>query len=107
MPLPRWKSRWSASYTWNTYTFANYVSYISAYEDRGGATTVPLIDAFVTWDASFLWRFPASGIDVTLYGLNLTGTLPPWANIEQSYDGFTHDPKGRRFKVGLTYRFGG
>ena len=31
----------------------------------------------------------------------------PWANIEQSYDGFTHDPKGRRFKVALTYRFGG
>ncbi len=107
VPLPRWKSRWSATYSWNTYTFANYVSYISAYEDRGAATTVPFIDPFVTWDASFLWRFPASGIDVTLYGLNLTGTLPPWANIEQSYDGFTHDPKGRRFKVGLTYRFGG
>ena len=45
-------------------------------------------------------RFPGSGIDIRLYALNLTGTLPPWANIEQSYDGFTHDPKGRRFKVG-------
>ena len=33
--------------------------------------------------------------------------LPPWANIEQSYDGFTHDPKGRRVKVALRYRFGG
>ncbi len=107
VPLPRWKSRWSALYSWNTYTFANYVSYISSYGDRGDSTTAPLIDAFLTWDASFLWRFPGSGIDVTVYGLNLTGTLPPWANIEQSYDGFTHDPKGRRLKVGLTYRFGG
>ncbi len=107
VPLPRWKNRWSASYTWNTYTFANYISYISSYEDRGNDTTVPTIDPFVTWDASFLWRLPSSGVDVTFYGLNLTGTLPPWVNVEQSYDGFTHDPKGRRFKVALTYRFGG
>ncbi len=107
VPLPRWKSRWSATYAWDTYTFANYVSYISAYEDRGDSTTAPIIDPFFMWDASFLWRFPGSGIDVTVYGLNLTGTIPPWANIEQSYDGFTHDPKGRRFKVALTYRFGG
>ena len=107
VPLPRWKSRWSATYSWNTYSFANYVSYISSYGDRGDSTTAPLIDPFLTWDASFLWRFPASGLDLTVYGLNLTGTIPPWANIEQSYDGFTHDPKGRRFKVALTYRFGG
>ena len=107
VPLPRWKSRWSASYTWNTYTLANYVSYISSYEDRGGNTTAPRIDPFLTWDTSFLWHFPGSGIDITLYALNLTGTVPPWVNIEQSYDGFTHDPKGRRIKAALTYRFGG
>ena len=29
-----------------------------------------------------------------------------WANVEQSYDGFTHDPKGRRVKMALTWRFG-
>ena len=106
VPLPRWKSRWSASYAWSTYTLANYVSYISSYEDRGDNTTTPVIDPFFTWDLSFLWRFPGSGIDLTLYALNLTGTVPPWANIEQSYDGFTHDPKGRRLKLGVTYRFG-
>ena len=106
MPLPRWKSRWSVAYTWDTYTLASYVSYISAYKDRGTDTTVPRIDPFHTWDTSFLWRFPASGIDLTLYGLNLTGILPPWVNVEQAYDGFTHDAKGRRFKVALTYRFG-
>ena len=107
VPLPRWKSRWSATYNWSTYTLANYVSYISSYEDRGGNTTAPVIDPFLTWDVSFLWRFPGSGLDVTLYALNLTGALPPWANIEQSYDGFTHDAKGRRVKVALRYRFGG
>ena len=106
MPLPRWKSRWSASYDWSAYRLGSYLSYISAYEDRGVDTTVPRVDAFLTWDASFLWRFPGSGMDLTVYALNLTGRLPPWTNVEQSYDGFTHDPKGRRIKMALRWRFG-
>ena len=104
--LPRWKSRWSASYAWNVYTLASYLNYISAYEDGGSATIAPRIDPFLAWDVSFLWRFPGSGMDLTLYALNLTGQIPPWANFEQSYDGFTHDLKGRRVKMALTWRFG-
>ena len=67
---------------------------------------MPRIDPFLAWDVSFLWRFPGSGMDLTLYALNLTGQIPPWANVEQSYDGFTHDPKGRRVKMALTWRLG-
>ena len=104
MPLPRWKSRWSAAYGWNVYTLATYLSYISAYEDRGVDTTVPRVDA--SWDASFQWRFPGGGMDVTVYALNLTGRIPSWANVEQAYDGFTHDPKGGRIKMALRWRFG-
>ena len=106
VPLPRWKSRWSASYGWDTYRLASYVNYISAYEDQGDDEIVPLIEPFLTWDVSFQWRLPR-GINITAYALNLTGRVPPWANIEQSYDGFTHDPKGRRIKMALTWRFGG
>jgi len=107
VPLPRWKSRWSATYAAGPYTFANYVSYLSSYEDPATNTAAAVIGSFLTWDASFVWRFPASGMDLTLYALNLTGQRPPWANVEQAYDGFTHDPKGRRFKMSLTWRFGG
>ena len=107
VPLPRWKSRWSASWDWSRYSLANYVSYISAYEDRGAATTRPRIDPFLTWDMSFLWRFPGRGMNLTVYAMNLTGQMPPWANVEQSYDGFTHDPKGRRIKMAVSWRFGG
>ena len=106
VPLPRWKSRWSASYGWGDYRMASYLNYISAYEDRGENTTVPRIEPFLTLDASFLWRGPG-GVDLTIYALNLTGQIPPWVNIEQSYDGLTHDPKGRRFKAALRWRFGG
>ena len=110
VPLPRWKSRWSATWSQNAYTFSNYVNYVSSYEDRGtnldGVTSAPLIDPFFTWDMSFLWRF-TSGVDLTVYALNLTDRMPPWTNLEMSYDGFTHDPKGRRLKAALRWRFGG
>ena len=56
---------------------------------------------------SFLSRFPGSGMDLTLYALNLTGRIPPWVNVEQSYDGFTHDPKGHPVTMALTWRLGG
>ena len=26
--------------------------------------------------------------------------VPPLVNVEQAYDGFTHDPKGRQIEVG-------
>ena len=106
VPLPRWKSRWSASYDWSRYSWANYVSYIGAYEDRGN-DVVPRIDPFLAWDMSFLMRFPGTGMNLTIYGMNLTGQIPPWANVEQAYDGFTHDPKGRRIKAAVSWRFGG
>lgn len=105
VPLPRWKSRWQAAYNWSDYRLASYVNYVSSYEDQGDDEIVPVIDPFLTWDMSFLWRAPG-GVNLTVYGLNLTGRIPPWVNIEQAYDGFTHDPKGRRIKASLSWRFG-
>ena len=106
VPLPRWKSRWSVAYDWRAYTVASHLSYVSAYEDRGAGTTTPRIEPFLAWDASLRWRFPGRGIDLTVHAMNLTGRIPPRANVEQSYDGFTHDPKGRRVKVALRWRLG-
>ena len=65
------------SYDWSAYTLATYLSFTSAFEDRGTATTVSRIEPFPSWDASFLWRFPGRGMDLTLYAMNLTGRLPP------------------------------
>ena len=64
------------------------------------------IDSFVTWDVSFLWNV-SRGVNIAFSGMNLLGTRPPLVNIEQAYDGFTHDPKERRLKLGLTYKFDG
>ena len=63
------------------------------------------IDPFVTWDLSLLRR-TSGNTDVALSVLNLLDTPPPVVRWEQSYDGFTHNPKGRRIKLSVTYRMG-
>ena len=39
-------------------------------------------------------------------GLSFRNSIEPLADLEQGGDGFMHDPKGRRIKLGLMYRFG-
>ena len=111
--LPKLKGRVSAGYHWKTYSLVSYLNYISSYEDRGSMGSdndnirnlFGTIDSFVTWDVSFLWNV-SRGVNIAFSGMNLLGTRPPLVNIEQAYDGFTHDPKERRLKLGLTYQFG-
>ena len=54
---------------------------------------------------NFQWRIPDSGVVATLSLFNLTDAPPPYVNQELAFDALTHDPKGRRFKLGLTYQF--
>ncbi len=111
--LPKIKGRASAGYHWKTYSIVSYLNYISSYEDRGSMASgnaaikdlFGTIDPFVTLDVSFLWSL-TRGANMVLSGMNLLDTRPPLVNIEQAYDGFTHDPKGRRVKLGVTYQLG-
>ena len=117
--LPRLKGQVSAGYYWEAYRLVSFLNYISSYEDRGsmdrkGEDKIDdkieeifgTIDSFVTWDVSLLWDL-SEGINIALSGMNLLDTMPPLVNIEQAYDGFTHDPKGRRVKLAVSYNFGG
>ncbi|MDE2707035.1 MAG: TonB-dependent receptor, partial [Gemmatimonadota bacterium] len=112
--LPKLKGQVSAGYHWEGYRLVSFLNYISSYEDRGSLNSgnaaveevFGTIDSFVTWDVSFLWDL-SEGVNIALSGMNLLDTMPPLVNIEQAYDGFTHDPKGRRLKLALSYKFGG
>ena len=106
-PLPRWKSRTSLGYHVGDYSFVNYINTVSSYENEVfPETEFAVIDSFVTWDATLLRR-AAGGTDIVLSVLNLLDSAPPLVNWEQSYDGFTHSPKGRRIKMSVTWRPGG
>ena len=103
-PLPRWKSRTSLGYHAGDYSFVNYINTVSSYENEVFPDSeFADIDRFITWDASLLRR--ASGkADIAFSVINLLDAPPPLVNWEQSYDGFTHSPKGRRMKLSVTYR---
>ncbi len=103
--LPTWKHRASIGYHVGDVSYTNFFNYISGLQDRGSSLR-NTIDSFATWDMAFQWRFPGRGFDITLQGLNLLDAMPPFVDLEQGFDGLTHDPKGRRVKFGVTYRFG-
>ena len=114
VPIPDWKGQLSLAYHWGDYSLVSYLGHISTYKDDGahdGYGGIPVssftVDSFTTWDMSFQWRLPDLGVDMTFSALNLTDEEPPFANVEHGYDGFTHNPKGRRLKLTLRYRIGG
>lgn len=102
-PLPQWK--WTASVGFHTERLSAIGAfyYISSYDDPDSADeNHRVIDSFGTLDATLMMKV-TDQIDGFVTGFNLLGTPPPLVNWETSYDGFTHDPKGRRIKVGVTY----
>ena len=103
-PLPRWKSRASLGYHWGDYSLVNHLNVVSSYENEVFADTeFADIDRHATWDLSLLRR-ARGNFDVALAVINLLDSPPPLVNWEQSYDGQTHSPKGRRIKLSATYR---
>ena len=103
-PLPKLKGRLSAGYRQNAFGLTAYYNHVAAYEDQSQdpGTFYRDIDAYGTWDLSLNWRL-TEDLDVVLVGYNLAGADPPLVNRELFYDGRTHDPRGRRLKLVLTY----
>ncbi len=106
-PLPQWKSSLSAGYHFGDYSLVNHLHMVAGYTNElFVGTDFEEIDQFVTWDLNVLRR-ASSKLDIGLYVMNALDADPPHVRWEQSYDGYTHSPKGRRIKMSVTYRPGG
>ena len=106
-PLPQWKTSLSAGYHLGDYSLVNHLHMVAGYTNElFVGSEFEEIDRFVTWDLNLLRR-ASSKLDVGLYVMNALDADPPHVRWEQSYDGFTHSPKGRRIKMSVTYRPGG
>ena len=105
-PLPRLKGHGFASYSSGDWTTSLYMNYISAYDDRL-SSLYPDIDSFVTLDIGLRWEPPAGNTTLTLTVHNVADEDPPAVDWEAAHDNLTHDAKGRRFKLGFKYSFGG
>ena len=104
-PLPDLKGRFFAKYSRGDKSLTGYLNYISSYSDLDSEPEYQNIDNFVTFDLNLRIGL-ANGVDAVLSGFNLLDADPPLVNWEASYDGFTHDPKGRRLKLSLMYTLG-
>ena len=104
-PLPRMRSNAVVNYLFGNFTLTGAGRYISGYEDRTTTDEYKDIDAWITFDATAQYRVPNTGMVVTLSALNLAGSYPPLVNHELAYDALTHNPKGRRFKLDISYKF--
>jgi len=106
-PLPRLKGHGFTSYSSGDWTTSLYMNYISAYDDRRSGSLYPDIDSFVTLDIGLRWQPPAGNTTLTLTVHNIADEDPPQVDWEAAHDNLTHDVKGRRFKLGFKYSFGG
>ena len=109
-PLPRIKGRFNLGYEWGETSIGAYVNSIGSYVDRRyEGASAPFdrfrdIDSFTTLDLNLSRE--VGGIRAVLTGVNLLDTRAPAVNWETGYDGFTHDPKGRRIKLALAWSGG-
>ena len=106
-PLPRLKGHGFASYASGDWTTSIYMNYISSYDDEKNTNHYRDIDSFVTLDIGLRWEPPAGNTVLTLTIHNIADEDPPAVDWEVAHDNLTHDAKGRRFKLGFKYSFGG
>ncbi len=104
-PLPKLRTHTLLSWLFGPFTITGASQYISGYRDRTTTAEYENIDSWLIFDANLQYRVPDTQMLITFSVLNLTGTHPPLVNQELAFDALTHNPKGRRFKVGVSYEF--
>ncbi len=104
-PLPRMRTHALVSWLESGFTLTGAARFISGYEDRTTTREYADIDSWLTFDATARYNWPETGLTLTGSALNLAGSVPPLVHQELAYDSLTHNPKGRRFKLSLGYRF--
>ena len=103
-PMPKDKGKAYFSYTQDRFNTFVAINAIGSYEDR---RYIPLgrekIDSFVTYDWHVSYNF-TDQFSSTFSIYNIENKNPPLVNWEMNYDPTTHNPLGRIFKLGFTYR---
>ncbi|MEQ8860572.1 MAG: TonB-dependent receptor [Pseudomonadales bacterium] len=78
--------------------------YWGEYEDESAAAALQDIGDMFTVDLNYNVSLMDDKLTVNLGLFNLFDEDPPRAQTDLNYDPYTHDPFGRKIKLGLTYR---
>jgi iron complex outermembrane receptor protein len=108
-PLPELKTDTFLKFNRGTHTAQIIGHYVTSYVDqlppRNTITGQLLdkVDNFFTVDMHYVVRLFEETTALSFSILNVADKDPPLAGTDLNYDPFTHDGRGRMFKVGLTY----
>jgi len=106
-PLPELKTDAFVKFNRGIHSAQFVGHYVTSYTDQLPPVTIngPLdkVDSFFTMDFHYVARLFDESTALSFSILNLADKDPPLAGTDLNYDPFTHDGRGRIFKVGLTY----
>jgi iron complex outermembrane receptor protein len=103
-PLPELKTDVFTKFTRGNHTATIVGHYTTSYVDVAPSLpTLAKIDNFFTVDMHYVVRLFEESTALSFSILNVSDEDPPRASTDLNYDPFTHDGRGRMFKIGLTY----
>ena len=108
--LAEWKGRTTLNYAFNDWNIRWVTSYVDSYKYQGAAPQTCgndcVVDSHVTHDLHVTYSLLDDQLTLVASAINIEDDDPPYMSREFNYDAFTHNPFGRMYKVGLTYRLG-
>lgn len=103
-PLPELKTDVFTKFTYGPHTATVVGRYVTDYVDVApSVASLAKIDNFFTVDAHYVVRVFDDSTALSFSIFNIGDKDPPRASTDLNYDPFTHDGRGRMYKLGLTY----
>ncbi len=101
--LVKWKARGFLNYAWGPLNLRYMLNFTDGYESGAVPFKVKSHD---THDLHLNYSLMEDQVNLTLSVINLADEDPPFAGRDLNYDPFVHNPFGRMFRFGVTYRMG-
>ena len=101
--LVKWKGRGFVNYAWGPLNLRYMLNFTGGYESGAVPFKVKSHD---THDLHLNYSLMQDQVNLTLSVINLADEDPPFAGRDLNYDPFVHNPFGRMFRLGVTYRLG-
>ena len=101
--LAKWKGRGVVNYAIGPANLRYNLNYVDGYDDLAINNH---IDSQITHDMHLSYELMDGQVSLALSAINLADEDPPFTGREMNYDAFSHNPFGRMFKFGVTYRMG-
>ena len=106
--LAEWKGRSTLNYEFDNWNIRWITSYVDEYKYQGAAPQTCgndcIVPSHVTHDLHVTYSMMDDRLTLIASAINIEDDDPPYMSREMNYDAFTHNPFGRMYKLGVTYR---